>query len=186
MDLIELMAFVTNVFDELSIPHFITGSCASISYGEPRLTNDIDIVADIAPEKIEKLLARFPQEEFYISEDAVKQALAFKNQFNIIHPSSGLKVDVMIRHNSKFDDSRFCRVRNLNITGKNQIAFASPEDVIIKKMEYFKLGGSEKHLRDITGILRLSGESIDKNYISEWVRILGLEDIWKAIIERAR
>jgi hypothetical protein len=184
MDLIELMTCVAGVFDDLSIQYFVTGSCASISYGEPRLTNDIDMVADIKPEVVESLLLRFPQEEFYISREAVKEAVTFRKQFNIIHPASGLKVDVIIRHSSRFDDSRFDRRRNLAVEGGRQVAFASPEDVIIKKLEYFKSGGSEKHLRDIAGMMKLSGQAIDTEYISAWARSLGVEEIWRAVLER--
>ena len=62
-----------------------------------------------------------------------------------------------------------------------QANFAAPEDVIIKKMEYYKEGGSEKHLRDIAGILKISGETVDRSYIAEWARRLDLVDIWDAI-----
>jgi len=62
----------------------------------------------------------------------------------------------------------------------------SPEDVIIKKMEYYKMGGSEKHLRDITGVLRVSGDRIDHAYVSDWTERLGLEEIWNAILARIR
>lgn len=64
--------------------------------------------------------------------------------------------------------------------------FATPEDVIIKKMDFYKEGGSEKHLRDITGILKISGDIIDYSYISEWVKRLGLTDIWNAVQKRLK
>lgn len=67
---------------------------ASVAYGEPRFTNDIDIVADIRDEHIKGLKECFPADEFYLSEDAVKMAIQRCQQFNIIHPSSGLKIDV--------------------------------------------------------------------------------------------
>jgi hypothetical protein len=178
------MTYVATVFDDLAIPYFVTGSCASISYGEPRLTNDIDIVAEIPFSKLASVMLRFPSEEYYLSEDAMKEAVLFQRQFNIIHPSSGLKVDVIIRHASQFDDSRFSRRRKINIGDGGVVAFASPEDVIIKKLEYFKDGGSEKHLRDISGMMRLSGDVIDKGYISVWASRLGVADIWKAVLDK--
>jgi hypothetical protein len=184
MDLTELMSLVARAFDELAIPYFITGSCASISYGEPRLTNDIDVVADVAMKDVAELVARFPVGEFYVSEDAVREAIARRGQFNIIHPSSGLKVDVIVSHRSAFDDSRFKRRKIIPISEKGAAAFASPEDVIIKKMEYYKMGGSEKHLRDITGILKVSGDAVDREYISGWSKRLHLEEVWGAILKR--
>lgn len=87
---------VVSTLESLGIPYFITGSIASIALGEPRYTNDIDVVADISLAAVSRILAEFPAPEFYVSESAVRDAVSRKFQFNIIHPSSGLKVDVMI------------------------------------------------------------------------------------------
>ncbi|MFH1829988.1 MAG: hypothetical protein ABH871_04345 [Pseudomonadota bacterium] len=186
MELTELMEFVVSVFDDLSIPYFITGSCASISYGEPRLTNDIDIVADIKMSDIASFVERFPMSEYYISEEAVREAIERGQQFNIIHPTSGLKVDVIIRQKSEFDDSRFKRSKMMPISEGKSVTFASPEDVIIKKMDYYRMGGSEKHLRDITGMLKISGKRIDIEYISKWAIEMDLKDIWEAVLKRIK
>jgi len=89
-----------------------------------------------------------------------------------------------LRKGDAFDNSRFSRIKRIHPVEDTEANFASPEDVIIKKMEYYKEGGSEKHLRDITGILKISEELIDFNYISQWVERLGLKDIWEAILKR--
>ena len=94
-------------------------------------------------------------------------------------------MDVIIRQQTPFDDSRFARSRRIYPAESFDASFAAPEDVIIKKMEYYKEGGSDKHLRDVGGILRVSGEEIDRGYIDEWARRLGLTDIWEAIQKRA-
>lgn len=180
----ELLQRVTEVFEGLKIPYLVTGSIASMAYGEPRLTNDIDIVAGISEKHIPSLISAFPQEQFYISEDMIKEAIRHHGQFNIIHPASGLKVDVIIRKDTVFDQSRFKRARKISAGESYEAAFASPEDVIIKKMEYYKEGGSEKHLRDIAGILKISGDAVDRNYIAYWSGQLGLSDIWNAIQSR--
>jgi hypothetical protein len=183
MELFELLQKVIGVFENLSIPYLVTGSVASMAYGEPRLTNDIDIVADIPLSHIPALLAAFPKEEYYIDEEMIKDAIHRTGQFNIIHPASGLKVDVIIKQDVSFDQSRFKRGRKI-YPGPYQASFASPEDVIIKKMEYYKLGGSEKHLRDITGIFKISGESLDRGYISQWATQLDLDEIWDMVKKR--
>ncbi len=51
MGLYELLQQVITAFEELNIDYLVTGSIASMAYGEPRLTNDIDIVADIKIEQ---------------------------------------------------------------------------------------------------------------------------------------
>ncbi|MFN3533264.1 MAG: hypothetical protein ACK41Q_12265 [Candidatus Brocadia sp.] len=83
-----------------------------------------------------------------------------------------------------FDSSRFRRIRRIYPAESFQANFAAPEDVIIKKMEYYRKGGSEKHLRDIAGILKISGDAVDRNYISEWAKRLELTDIWDAVQKR--
>ena len=184
MELFDLLKKIVKAFEKLDIPYLVTGSVASMAYGEPRLTNDIDIVAAIEERHVASFVEEFPANEFYISDSMIKEAIFRHGQFNIIHPSSGLKIDVMIKKNTSFDNSRFGRKKRLVPSSLYQADFAAPEDVIIKKMEYFREGGSEKHLRDITGILKISYDSIDLNYISEWTDRLGLGDIWKLVQER--
>jgi hypothetical protein len=184
VELDELLGKVVETFKRLHVPYLVTGSVASMAYGEPRLTNDIDVVAEIREEHIPGLLAAFPADSFYLSEDAVREAIRRQGQFNIIHPGSGLKVDVIIRKETPFDRSRFARARIAHPAETYEAAFASPEDVIIKKMEYYREGGSEKHLRDITGMLKVSVGEIDETYIAEWADRLGLRPIWDAVKRR--
>ena len=186
MEQYELLRHLVRCFETLKIPYLVTGAIASIAYGEPRVTNDIDIVADIKEKHIAGLKNCFPEEEFYLDEDTIKDAIHHQHQFNIIHPSSGLKIDVIIRKRDAFDNSRFKRIKRICPVENTEANFASPEDVIIKKMEYYKEGGSEKHLRDITGILKISEELIDYNYISQWAEKLKLKEIWEAVLKRVK
>jgi hypothetical protein len=180
----ELIERVVAVFERLEIPYLVTGSVAAMAYGEPRLTIDIDVVAAISEEKVASLVGAFPPEEYYISAEMIREAIRHHSQFNIIHPVSGLKVDVFIRSDSPFDRSRFSRARRVHPAPSFEANFASPEDVIIKKLEYYSAGGSEKHLRDITGMLVTSGTEIDQDYIERWAARLGLTEIWRAIQAR--
>jgi hypothetical protein len=184
MELYELLQRVVETFDRLQIPYLVTGSVAAMAYGEPRLTNDIDIVVGVENRHIAGLLAAFPPDAFYLSEEAIQEAIRAEGQFNIIHPGSGLKVDVIVRKETPFEQSRFTRGRIVRPADTYAAAFASAEDVIIKKMEYYREGGSEKHLRDIAGILKISAGEIDETYIVEWADRLGLRPIWDAIKRR--
>jgi hypothetical protein len=186
MEQSELLKHLIRCFESLGIPYLLTGSIASMAYGEPRFTNDIDIVADIKTEHIKGLKDCFPEQEFYLSEDAIKEAVNRQHQFNIIHPATGLKIDIIIRKQDAFDDSRFKRIKRLITTENIEANFAAPEDVIIKKMAFYKEGGSEKHLRDITGMLKISGDIIDYDYISKWAEKLGIKDIWDAVLKRIK
>jgi hypothetical protein len=184
MEQYELLGYLVRCLEKLKIPYFITGAVASIAYGEPRLTNDIDIVAEVNDGHTAKLKECFPEEEFYLDLDSIREAIRRRDQFNIIHPASGLKIDVMISKGDAFDGSRFNRIRRMRPLEDTEANFASPEDVIIKKMEYYKEGASEKHIRDILGMLKISGEMIDLEYISFWAKRLNLEKIWLAIREK--
>ena len=180
----ELLGRIVEVLEGLKIPYLVTGSVAAMAYGEPRLTNDIDIVAAVEYSHIPGLLAGFPAEQFYISEESIREAIRCERQFNIIHPRSGLKVDIVIRQNTPFNDSRFRRIRRIRPGETYEANFAAPEDIIIMKMRYFKEGGSEKHLRDITGIIKISGSEIDRSYIENWAEKLDLADIWNLVVKR--
>jgi hypothetical protein len=178
MEQSELLRYVTGVLEQLSLRYFVTGSVATIFFGEPRFTNDIDIVVDLPPSRIPDFCRAFPGDDFYVSEEAIRKAVFRKGQFNVIHPASGLKVDIMIPAENSFNRNRFARVKRLRPSSDYEAVFASPEDVILKKLEYHRQGGSEKHLRDIAGILKISREGIDFSYIDEWASQLGLREIW--------
>ena len=183
MDLSELLERIARTFEELSIPYLVTGSVATITYGEPRFTNDIDVVVRLAADQVEPLCAAFPEDEFYVSVIAVSEAVEHKSQFNILYPRTGLKVDVIVADDSDFNRTRFSRSRRLETAPEVEISFASPEDVIIKKLHYYREAGSEKHLRDIVGVVKVVGEDLDRAYIERWARVMGLEEIWAKVVE---
>lgn len=167
--------------DRLQVAYLVTGSTATIAYGEPRFTNDIDIVVDLPADRVIDFCAGFPAEAFYVNPTAVAEAVRRQHQFNVLHPESGLKIDFIVLTDSEFDRSRRRRVRQLAVLPERTVSFASPEDVVIKKMLYYQEGGSEKHLRDIAGVLRVQGDALDHDYIRTWAGKLGLSGIWQTI-----
>jgi hypothetical protein len=184
MEPFELLGYVVAALERLGLRYLVTGSVATIYYGEPRFTNDIDIVAALPAARIAEFCRAFPAPEFYLSEEAVREAVRQGGQFNIIHPTSGLKVDVIIPEDTPFNRSRFSRGLRVKPVADIEASFASPEDVIIKKLEYYRDGGSEKHLRDIAGVLKISGDRLDRAYLAEWVARLGLDAVWQAVLGR--
>lgn len=178
----ELLTLLSRKLDELDIGYLVTGSMATIAYGEPRFTNDIDVVISLRLEDVTRFCEAFPMPEFYVSQDAVKDAVRERRQFNIIHPASGLKVDGIIPKDDDFERSRQQRGVRLPIAEGVEAMFASAEDVIIRKMQYFHEGGSDKHLRDIAGVLKIQGDRIDRQYIADWSDRLGVRDVWELIL----
>jgi hypothetical protein len=179
----ELLVRVAEVLERLHVPYLVTGSIATIYYGEARFTNDIDVVADLGLRQVEAFVSAFPAPEFYLDDATVRTAIAQRGQFNIIHPESGLKVDVMIPTRDAFNASRFSRGRRVEPTPGRSAIFAAPEDVIIRKLEYFAAGGSDKHLRDIAGVLKILGERVDRIYIDDWAERLGVAEIWREVLK---
>lgn len=186
VELTDLLRRVADVLDRLGIPYVVVGSVASSLYGDPRLTNDVDIVADLQLGNVEQFVKEFPPEDFYVSDIAVRQAIQNRGQFNVIHSESGYKADIVIPSASAYDESQLRRRTRVRAENPEIDAFfATPEDVILKKLEYFREGESEKHLRDIAGILKIRGDQIDRQYIEYWADQFGVTEIWKKIEAKA-
>jgi hypothetical protein len=162
----------------------IVGSFASSAHGEPRMTQDIDIVIEPTPAQLDQLCAAFPADDYYVSRDAARAALARRDQFNVIHPDSGNKIDFMIARADAWGREQVARRAMMPILPNRDAYVAKAEDVIIAKLLYYQEGGSEKHLRDITGVLKTSGAAVDRAYVDRWARELGVLDEWNAVLSR--
>ena len=184
MEQSELLRRLASELDRLDIRYFVTGSTATISFGGPRFTNDIDVVVEMQPDQVEALCEAFSAPEYYCSRAAAEQATRQHFQFNILHPKSGLKIDVIVAADTEFNRSRFAR-RLRSPGGLDfDVWFSSPEDVILKKMAYYQEGQSEKHIRDILGVLKVSAAKVDRDYIATWAEKMELTDIWNGILQR--
>jgi hypothetical protein len=180
----DLLLHFVEILERLGIPYLVTGSMATTAYGEPRFTNDLDVVVDLRPEQVDAFCQSFPATEFYCYREAVLQAVQQRFQFNIVHFESGIKIDVFIPELSLFNQSFLSRGKRLTLGSGFDVRFASPEDVILKKLEYFREGGSEKHVRDIIGVLKVQAERIDREYIAAWASRLGLAETWQDVLQR--
>jgi hypothetical protein len=182
----ELLRYVVDVLEVQRVSYMLVGSLASGVFGEPRLTQDIDILVELSPDQIQALCDAFPAPEFYVSVGAARQAVAQRGQFNVIHPASGNKIDFMIARSDSWGRSQISRRRSEQILPGRSGFVASPEDVILGKMWYYREGGSEKHLRDIAAIMQVSGQIIDLGYVARWAEQLELSDVWQAILNRLK
>lgn len=184
MEQLDLLRHAVASLDRLAIPSMLVGSFASSAYGEPRFTNDIDLVVDLRADKIRFFCDAFPAPAFYLSELAVRDAAKARLPFNVLHPSSGNKIDFMFPPDNAWGAAQLHRRRRITLAEGLEAFVARPEDVILGKMWYFAEGGSEKHLRDIAGILRAAGEAIDRVDLEQWAEKLGLADILRLAIDR--
>jgi hypothetical protein len=183
LDQTELLSFVAAARERRGLTYAVTGSHASIAYGENRFTNDIDVIVDLDPTQLAPLLSEFPNEQFYVSEDGAKYAVLHGGQFNIIHQDTSQKIDVIVPRDPKWPN-QFARRIYLPTDDDRDAWFVGPEDLILKKMDFYRDGGSDKHLRDIAGIIKISGDRLDFTYINSWASRLNLIDIWEQINRR--
>jgi hypothetical protein len=157
----------------------LTGSLASAVHGTPRATQDIDVV--IAPDRtsLERLLEQFPEQQYYVSREAALEAYERRELFNVIDVETGWKIDFILRKNRPFSEAEFDR-RTLTDALGLQFYVASAEDTLIAKLEWAKMGESERQLRDAAGIMRTQGRDLDLSYVETWVNELELKSQWRA------
>jgi hypothetical protein len=152
--------------------YMVTGSVAATFYGEPRLTHDIDLVLALKPDVIEPFLSQFPAEEFYcppyevVHLEMIRRTFA---HFNLIHHDSGYKADIYPLSNDALHQWGFENRHRVTIKHNLELWLAPPEYVILRKLQYFREGGSQKHLSDIKKMLDQEESVISRSVIQEWV-----------------
>jgi hypothetical protein len=189
-DIIISITPLISILNDLKIPYYIGGSVASSAFGKARSTLDVDIVAPITLPNA-KRLADALKNTYYVSEDDIKDAVLRSASFNIIHLETMLKVDVFILKKRDYDQQAFERKQEDHLDDKNQektFFLASPEDVIINKLEWFKAGDgiSERQWNDVIGVMMVQDEKLNKQYLSNWAKQLGLSDLLEKALKEAK
>jgi hypothetical protein len=177
----DLFLLFARPLNRASIRYVVTGSVAAIFYGEPRLTHDVDLVVLLNATDIQKLLAAFPPSQFYLpplETILTETAREHRGHFNFIHNQTGFKADMYPTGRDEANAWAFRARRPVEFEGET-IMLAPPEYVILRKLEYYREGQSEKHLRDIRGMLSVSGEQLDRAELVAWIGRLGLEKEWR-------
>ena len=177
---IEVTIKVTHVLESLGISYFIGGSLASTLYGMVRTTQDSDIVAEMRLEHLEPFVLAL-QDDFYMDDEMIAESIQRHSSFNIIHRESMFKVDVFIPRPRPFLQSQLVRAQKQTFLFESEISakFASPEDIILAKLEWYRLGGevSERQWRDILGVLKTRAGELDLDYLRKWANELKVSDL---------
>lgn len=185
MTVIDVFQRLIGALENVQIPYMLTGSFASAYYGTARATQDIDLVIAPTADQLRALVRILPSAEYYIDEGAALEAVRHRSQFNIIDLASGWKIDLIVCQERPFSLGEFARRRNVDFAGM-RLTIATAEDVAIAKLEWAKLGESQRQIEDVAGILRLRAADLDVNYIEAWVSKLGLKEQWSAALRAAR
>jgi hypothetical protein len=181
----ELLKRVVAVLDALGIEFMVTGSVTSGLQGEPRSTHDIDLVANLTVESADRLRQAFPPGDYYVSEQAIREALERRTMFNMIDLASGDKVDFWLLTDDPFDRSRFTRRRVVEVLGL-RLPVSAPEDTILMKLRWAELsGGSEKQFRDALRVYEVQHAMLDLDYLNSWAVQLGVESLWQRLCAEA-
>lgn len=164
------------------LSYMITGGVASVIYGDPRFTRDIDIVLDLPESEIEGLAQAFSSPDFYVPPIETLREEAGRprhGHFNIIHRGTALRADVYLLGDDLLHDWAFARRVRIPLDAGVAIWLAPVEYVIVRKLEYYSISGSDRHLRDISMMLDVSGERVDRAELRAWVQRLGLDEAWR-------
>ncbi|MGH7672070.1 MAG: hypothetical protein ACREMC_04165 [Gemmatimonadales bacterium] len=171
---------VAGILDRLGVPYVAAGSFASSVHGEPRSTDDVDLVADLRPGRAAAFVAALGR-EWYVSADAVREAVAGGGSFNAVHLASGVKLDVFVVGSDRFDAHRVASGGPVRVGGDPGAVLRvdTAEHTVLRKLEWFRRGGevSDRQWRDVVGVLRAQGARLDRRELAAWAERLGVSDL---------
>ncbi len=176
----ELLKNIARILDELKIPYAITGGFAVSVWGRIRSTLDIDIIVEMSDKNIKPLVTKVRKlaENAYADEDAVRDALLHKSEFNFIDPDSGMKVDFFVQADNPYNRLKIKRRVLRDVYGA-KIYFVSPEDLILSKLLWSKDSSSWKQREDIKAVLEKQKGKLDLDYLNSWTKKQGTTEIFK-------
>lgn len=185
---IAVIVLVTDVLEALGVPYAIGGSFASALHGVMRATMDVDLVADLHLEQAGPLTMSLG-EAFYVDLGMMREAIRQYGSFNLIHLDTMFKVDVFVAGSRDFDRAQLAR-RQLHLLSDEpecRAYIASAEDIVLSKLEWYRLGGqtSDHQWRDVLGVLRVQGDRLDREYMQRMATSLGVDDLLARAFEEA-
>lgn len=162
--------------ERAGIEYVLTGSLASTTWGRPRATYDVDVVVDLRPADVDRLIRAFPPPAWYLDRDVILDAIHAGSEFNAIHGTTGTKVDFWVKTRRPADAVRFRRRRRETLSGV-ECWVLSPEDTILAKLEWLRAAPSERQQADVSGVVQMQAERLDLDYLRQWADQLDVREL---------
>lgn len=184
MSLSDFMASILAILKAARIDHMLSGSLAGAYHTVARATQDVDLVIEVDREQVEALVRGCQEAGFYVDREAALTAVRTRSQFNVIDASSGWKADFIIRKDRPFSREEFDRRQPATLLGIDTWV-ATVEDLILSKLEWAAIGDSAIQRRDVRALVGTAGDSLDRDYIEQWVDEIGARSEWEAVRDPA-
>jgi hypothetical protein len=188
MPVSDAFELLRSALERAGVRYAVGGSWASTAFGEPRFTNDIDILAEFTPESLNRFLGVLP-EDFYVDADEAMRSVQSRRPFNAIHMPIALKFDFFPADGFAIGMDELDRAIAVADTGLSErpIPFVTPEDIVLAKLHWFRSGGavSEVQWRDIEGLVRACGASLDRKYLEQGAAKVGVRDLLDRALTRS-
>ncbi|GIV21589.1 MAG: hypothetical protein KatS3mg023_3340 [Armatimonadota bacterium] len=179
---------VTSVLESLGVPYAISGSLASALYGVARATQDVDIIADLQPAHVRSLVDRLTG-EFDIDDEVAAREVTRRGSFNLIHRESMFKVDIFVAREHPLDKAVLARARRQVLHNEPEVSASliSPEDAIVARLICYRQERqvSDKQWRDVVGMLRVLGDTLDRTYLEQFAQQMGVQDLLRQAMAEA-
>lgn len=184
-DLVLSLRPVAEAMQSLGVRFYVGGSVASSFHGAVRSTMDVDLVCELTEPDIPSLLKKLG-DAYYASEPAIRDAIRRKSCFNLIHLQTSFKVDVFVSRQRPFDLQVISRAQigTLVLDGGLAVPIATAEDIIIIKLEWYRLGNevSERQWNDVSRLMSLLGDSADHDYLQQASQSVGVHDLLQQLL----
>lgn len=179
----DFLAEMARRLEAAGIPYMVAGSHASSYHGQPRATQDVDLVIDPSPQQLDAFLSLL-SDPYYVSLEAARDALGRRSMFNIIHFGEGWKADLIIRKDRPFSVEEFRRRQAGELHG-HALPLASAEDVILTKLEWNRISPSERQVRDALNVAVAQWPRLDRDYLQAWAVDLGVTEMLEELLRQA-
>src|SRR5882672_8040063 len=165
----EVFERIVNALEKAGIPYMLSGSFASAYYGSYPSTQDIDLIIQATPEQLQPFIESLPKAHYYVELDSALEAMKHQSMFNVVDAAAGWKIDFMICKSRPFSQEEFARRRRADLHGSS-LFVVSAEDLIVAKLEWAKMGQSERQLEDVRQIVLRRGKKLDRLYVEKWIQ----------------